>query len=106
FQAERNLRFNSPKTAQIDDLFLKALGIAKLSDSWRWSKKMIVARTTKKLDKYVALRGVIAHRGTAATSIRKSQVTDYFNFVKKLVGRTGAAVSRHVRTVTPVSLWK
>jgi hypothetical protein len=105
-QAERNRRLNTPKTAQIDDLFLKALGIPKVSDNWHWPKKMTVSRATAKLDKYVELRGAIAHRGAAAASVRKSQVTDYFKFVKRLVGQTGGAVYRHVRAVTPVRLWK
>jgi hypothetical protein len=105
-QAERNRRLNTPKTAQIDDLFLKALGISKVSDSWHWPKKMTVARATAKLDRYVELRGAIAHRGAAAGTVRKVQVTDYFKFLKRLVGQTGGAVCRHVRTVTSVKLWK
>jgi hypothetical protein len=105
-QLDRNRLLNTPKSAKIDDLFLGALGIPKISDSWRWPTRMTAAKARSKLDHYVELRGSIAHRGAALTSVKKVQVTDYFDFLKRLVGRTGAAVRRHVDTVTPVRLWK
>jgi hypothetical protein len=105
-QADRNRRLNTPKTVQIDDLFLRALGIPKVSDNWHWPTRMTVIRATTKLDKYVELRGAIAHRGAAAQTVRKSDVTDYFKFVTRLVAKTGGAVKRHVRSATPVELWR
>ncbi len=103
-QVERNRRLNTPKTDQIDDLFRRTLGIPIMSDRWRWSK-MTPAKARAKLDKYVELRGAIAHRGAAAATVRKSHVTDYFKFVRRLVARTGGIVSSHVRAVTSVGLW-
>jgi hypothetical protein len=50
-KAKRNWNFNTPKTDQIDKLFLHAIGIKKISASWKWPKKMTVARATAKLDK-------------------------------------------------------
>jgi HEPN superfamily RiboL-PSP-like protein len=106
-QADRNRRLNTPKSSQIDDLFRKTLGIQMVSERWRW-QKMAATAARAKLDKYVELRGAIAHRGAGATgaSVRKSHAVDYFTFLKKLVGRTGGAVYIHVRTVTRVRLWK
>jgi hypothetical protein len=101
---ERNRRLNTPKTDQIDELFVAAIGLFAVSDSWRW-KKMSSAKAKAKLDKYVTLRGAIAHRGAAASSVKKTQVTDYFRHVKRLVGKTGGRVNSHVTSATGSSLW-
>ena len=66
---------------------------------------MTVRRARAKLDKYVTLRGAIAHRGTAAASVTKFQVTDYFDFIKRLAAKTGGAVNSHVASVTGMRLW-
>lgn len=103
-QAERNRRLNTPKAAQIDTLFETALGIARISDGWSWSK-MTPDRARQKIDKYVELRGSIAHRGAAARSVKKADVKDYAKFLNRLVARTGGIVSSHVRTITGKKLW-
>lgn len=102
--SERNRRLNTPKSEGIDQLFSSAIGLMKVSDSWRW-KRMSPEQARRKLDKYVDLRGAIAHRGKAATSIKKAQVEDYFDHVKQLVSKTGGKVNSFVRHVTGKSLW-
>lgn len=106
FQDQRNKRLNTPKTQNIDKLFLYALGMPHVSSSWTWAKKMTVARAREKLDKYVTLRGEIAHRGKAAQSVTKAQADDYFNFIKTLASKTGGAVNSHVRKLTGRPLWR
>ena len=101
---KRNRELNTPKTAQIDDLFFKALGIKTISASWKW-KRMSANQAGAKLDKYVTLRGSVAHRGRGSTSIKKSHVKDYFNFIKTLAAKTGGAVNLHVKKITGRSLW-
>jgi len=60
----RNRAVNTPKSAQIDQLFLEALGIEQMTESWKWhTVSSVTAR--KKLDAFVTLRGSIAHRGAA-----------------------------------------
>jgi len=66
---------------------------------------MTVARSTKKLDDIVTLRGSIAHRGTSSKSVKKAQVVDYLDFIKKLAAKTGGKVNTHVKTVTGKPLW-
>jgi hypothetical protein len=104
-QAERNRKLNTPKAAQIDTLFQTALGIPRISDGWKWATRMKPDRARQKLDKYVELRGSIAHRGAAAKSVKKADVRDYLKFLNRLVARTGGLVSSHVRTVTGKKLW-
>ncbi|WP_157408227.1 HEPN domain-containing protein [Actinoplanes sp. N902-109] len=103
-QEERNKRLNTPKSGQIDDLFQKALGIAQISSSWRW-KGMSAAHARLKLDKYVSLRGAIAHRGSASASVKKADVTDYYQHIKDLVGKTGGRVNTATKKTTGLALW-
>lgn len=102
---QRDRRLNTPKTQQINDLFKSALGIEQVSESWRWAKKMTAKRASEKLDKYVSLRGAIAHRGKHDTAVTKTNVTDYFEFVKSLVSRTGGRVNSHVKKASGKPLW-
>src|SRR5262249_49190173 len=102
---QRNRQINTPKTEQIDLLFRQAVGIAKISLFWKWPKKMTVNRATGKLDKYVTLRGDIAHRGKGSVTVKKAQVEDYLDFIKNLATKTGAALNSHVKEITRRPLW-
>jgi RiboL-PSP-HEPN len=103
-QAERNRRLNTPKADRIDELFLTALGIPKMSGYWRW-KRLSVARSRQKLDDFVSLRGEIAHRGKAAQSVRKTYVEDALEHVRRLVSRTGQRVNIVATGATGKKLW-
>jgi len=102
--AERNRRLNTPKSDQIDDLFATAIGLSGVSTAWRW-KKMSIAQARTKLDRFVGLRGAIAHRGAAASGVKKVQVTDYLAHVKRLVSKTGGRVNTHVKGACGRALW-
>lgn len=104
-RGQRNRRLNTPKTENINELFRHAVGIERVSDNWKWPKKMTCKRASDKLDKFIELRGAIAHRGKYLAGVKKSQVTDYFDFVKSLAAKTGRAVNLHVRKVTGRPLW-
>ena len=101
---ERNRRLNTPKSAEIDKLFDAAIGLSSVSGAWRW-KKMSVSQARAKLDNFVTLRGAIAHRGGAASSVKKVQVTNYLKHVKRLVSKTGGEVNTHVKSATGKPLW-
>lgn len=104
-QEDRNRKLNTPKSENIDQLFESAIGIPKVSSSWRWARKMTVAKAKGKLNRYVSLRGSIAHRGTASKSVKKNEVEDYLDFIKKLAGRTGGKINTHVKSITGKPLW-
>ena len=101
---ERNRRLNTPKSDQIDDLFAAAIGMSGVSGAWRW-KTMSVTQARTKLDKFVELRGAIAHRGAASSGVKKVQVKSYLGHVKRLVGKTGGRVNAHVRGACGRPLW-
>ena len=96
---------NTPKAAQIDELFSDLLGIHKISESWYW-QGMSSENARKKLDRFVTLRGSIAHRGESVKSVQKREVEDYVEFVRRLAAETGGRVNSHVKGLTGKSLWR
>ncbi len=103
-QANRNRRLNTPKTAEIDDLFLSTVGVNRISSRWYW-QGMAVDKARTKLDDFVTLRGQIAHRGQASGKPSKFQVEDYYGHVKRIVGKTGGAVNSAVKKATGKEIW-
>ena len=104
-KVQRERKLNTPKWENIDLLFKEAIGLENVSKAWSWARKMNANNARTKLDKYVTLRGAIAHRGNDGKSVTKSQVEDYFDFVQKLVGKTGGRVKTHVKNITGKELW-
>jgi len=84
---------NTPKTAQVDELYHKALGLQHLSSSWYW-KGRSVAQVTRALDDPVTLRGSIAHRVSAAKNVTLQDVKKARDLVCRL------AVKSHNRSCT------
>ncbi len=62
-------------------------------------------RAREKLDEYVTLRGVIAHRGSSGAACKKKHVEEYFGLVRKLASKTGGQISKFVRQITGKRLW-
>ena len=87
----RNRRLNTPKSINIDELFEAAIGLSEVSSSWRCSNKLSPDKARLKLDAFVELRGEIAHRGKAKTSVKKSQVVAYRDFIRSAAAATGTA---------------
>lgn len=104
-QEERNRRLNTPKSTQIDEPFHNALGIDQVSADWYWPG-MSVQQARSKLDKFVTLRGEIAHRGRVASGVRKADVQDYYGHIKRLAGKTGGKVNRSAKQATGKHLWR
>ena len=104
-QESRNRKLNTPKSKNIDELFESAIGLSSVSSSWNWANKLPAAKAAAKLDRYVELRGEIAHRGKTKTSVKKAQVVDYLDFIKNAAAKTGGTVNAHVKKITGQALW-
>jgi hypothetical protein len=104
-QERRNRNLNTPKAENIDQLFASAIGILKISNSWKLTQRLIPKRAREKLDKYIALRGSIAHGRQHSKSVKKVEVEDFFSFIKQLAAKTGREVNHHVKSVTGKPLW-
>ena len=96
----RNRKLNSPNAENIDRFFLSVLGIQKISDSWRWGRNVTPKRASEKLNKFIELRGAIAHRGAFEEPVAKGHVTDYFDLVMRLADGTDNQVISHVTKVS------
>ena len=74
-----------------------------MSRAWYWAG-MSANNAAEKLDRYVTLRGEIAHRGTPVRSVPKNQVVDYYTHVKRLVAKTDQRVNKLVISATKQEL--
>jgi hypothetical protein len=101
----RDRKLNTPKYGNIDDLFRSAIGLENATGCWNWSKKLTAQKAREKLDKYVSLRGEIAHRGNTETAVTKVKVEDYLEFVSRAAAKTGGAVNKHVKAITGETLF-
>lgn len=98
-KVERDRKLNTPKTNQIRDLFAEHVGYADIDQSWFW--RGFTAETAgDKLDKFVTLRGAIAHRVEADNAVHKSDVTSYTRFIGRLVSKTDKVITEHAHSVT------
>lgn len=86
---------NTPKTAQVNDLFKKCIGLESLSSAWYWSGRSI-NQTTNALDDLVTLRGSIAHRVTTADSVTLKNVRDSRSFINRLAVRSHNRICKYV----------
>jgi hypothetical protein len=98
-------KLNTPKPALVDDLFLRLLGLQKLSASWRWHGTTS-ANAAARLISLVALRGEIAHRVTVGRSVRKQDVIDATNLVGRLSAASSNRVSQFLIERTGSAPWK
>lgn len=113
YNKTRTGQFNTPKPAQVDELFDKALGIPRISDTWtvrkprRPAQQLMTAQEARdKLTEYVTLRGAIAHRGYAEEQVTYQKVHDYYTFINRIVGKTGGRVNTAVKRITGIPLWE
>jgi hypothetical protein len=86
---------NTPRAQQVDELFLKSIGLPSLSSHWYW-KGRSQSSAVAALDRLIALRGSIAHRVQHSESVRKREVVDALELTSYLAAKTTNAVRTHV----------
>lgn len=104
YKSELIAPFNTPKTKNIDDLYDRLLDIQKLSSCWYW-QKMSRQSASERLDKFVVLRGGIAHRVSAARAVTKKDVQDYRRFARQLAVKSANTVRTHLHGLMGTYLW-
>jgi hypothetical protein len=95
---------NTPKTAQVNELFMKTLGVSKLSSSWYWSGRTSLSASDA-LDDLVTLRGSIAHRLDVDHSVRRTHVEHGIELVFRLSVKTSNAIRTHVHSMVHKYPW-
>lgn len=95
---------NTPKTAQVNDLFEKTVGLKSISSSWNWSGRT-VSQSTKALDDLVSLRGSIAHRVSASKSVQLKTVRDARELIGRLAAKSHNRARAHLITTIGSAPW-
>jgi hypothetical protein len=69
YRASGKWNFNTPKPAQIDELFLDGLGIDRISDTWAWDKTK-ASNSRDRLKSFVELTGPSRTEGKAMRALK------------------------------------
>lgn len=88
---ERNRKLNTPKSANINEHFRRALGIEEMSSHWV-TPEGSAEQNAIALDAFVELRNDIAHRGLKDVVVTKGVVKKFNNHIQRLAAATEAVV--------------
>lgn len=97
--------FNTPKSSNINKLYLAVIGLTDLSNSWQWGG-MTAQQSQSKLGSYIKIRGAIAHRTRTSESISRKKSEEYLGFVRILVNKTENRVQNYVKRLTGTNFGK
>ncbi len=96
--------FHVPRPEKIDDLYLKLLGINKITSNWTW-RKMTNDDAIKMLNKYIDMRGEIAHNVKTTSSVRKKAVDEYRVFLNRTAVILHNRVVEHINKLINKQPW-
>jgi HEPN superfamily RiboL-PSP-like protein len=97
-------KLNTPKPANINELFEKLIGLKNMNSCWGW-KGTSVASAGKRLENLVQLRGEIAHRVKASSSVKKAHVLKSSEFISRLAACSSNHVRSHIHSLTGINPW-
>lgn len=97
-------KLNTPKTEQVDELFLKTIGLDSISLKWSWSGRSS-DKSQQELDDLVTLRGSIAHRVSSATAVHNRHVENSRNFIARLSVKSHNAVNAYINSRIKSTPW-
>jgi len=95
---------NTPRAPQVDDLFMKTLGLPAVSRVWTWPGRTQSA-AVKALDELITLRGSIAHRVQHSKSVHKSTVVAAVELISRLAAKSTNHVRGHVHAAVGKYPW-
>ncbi|MDK9720433.1 MAG: HEPN domain-containing protein [Rhodospirillales bacterium] len=97
-------KWNTPKAAQITELYNQGMGIPDITSSWK-RPRLAADKARKQLDNYVVLRGAIAHGATSSERVTKAIAQKFLNHVDELIGFMDGTVNQHVRSICNVGMY-
>lgn len=97
--------FHVPRPENIDALFQKLLGIHNVTRNWYW-QKMNNEDAMATLNRFINLRGEIAHNVKTQASVRKKDVDDYRKFLNRTALILHNRVSSHIQELLGNSPWR
>jgi hypothetical protein len=96
--------FNTPKCDPVNDLFKKVIGLENISHTWTWDGKEHKDIATE-LDELITLRGSIAHRVKADSTVGLEHVTAAEKLILYLAVRSHNQTLEHLKKITGVAPW-
>ena len=96
--------FNTPKSKQVRTLFSDLLGIADITSDWSWLD-MTAETASTELDRFISIRGNIAHRVKHEETVHKNWAKGFLAHVTKLVDKTDESLHHHLLSLTATSPW-
>ncbi|MCR9092995.1 MAG: HEPN domain-containing protein [bacterium] len=97
-------RLNTPRPAQIDEMFSDLIGLDKLSKKWSWAKNSN-ADVLDKFEKMVTRRGAIAHRVSEGAAVHKAYVRKSSDAVIRASSVSSNRVRDHLEVQTGLYPW-
>ncbi len=88
----RETVFNTPKPSHVDALFLKSIGLSNVSQQWVTPLSGSGETSVEPLNRFVTIRGAIAHGATPRVVVSKRMISDFYQTVAHIVEQTDAAV--------------
>lgn len=82
-------RFNTPKSDKLNDLFKKWVGCKNISSYWSLG--------APEIDRFVTLRGEIAHKGSEAAVVSREELVHFKAVVSKTINETDDALYGYLR---------
>lgn len=97
-------QFQYPQNRASDNLFDQLLGIPTLSNNWHW-KGVSPKKAAEKLNKFITMRGDIAHRLRHGKPVGKVDGFNYLMHVISIAFHTEFAVGDHLARITGTYPW-
>jgi len=95
---------NTPSADNVDELFKNSIGFKSMSAQWTWHRKRS-SQATADLTALIKLRGDIAHRTQASSTVLKKDVTDGVQLIRRLAAITSNRVNSYLQTNTGTKPW-
>lgn len=87
---------NTPKSGPLNALFKTFLDLTELSSCWSGDGK-------DRINRFVGVRGDIAHRGRDASYVALNKLKDYLSDIEAMVVETDNCVRTHIKSIAPSS---
>jgi len=97
-------KLNTPRPAQVDQLYESLLGVKRLSSNWRWPRAT-PDKARQRLSDLIELRGSIAHRVAASRKVLKNDVRGSIDLINHIAVETSNAVRNFLLRVTGKEPW-
>ena len=95
--------FNTAKTKQVSALIHGCLGLSTVEVNWTW-QGLDCDRAKAKLDKYIEIRGDLAHGKRSISSVPKTTASQMLTHFSLLAAKTDEAIQAHLLAITGVNL--